>query len=492
MYFNVPRTLGEAPSNASPTTWPVKPRRPSGIFDQFPVGEWRLDVKKQAKIDELAEQVVRSWGSVVPIRKIQLLGHTDDTGDLDFNDRLGTQRAESVKAELAADIERRSRALSTTIDRRLTIETYSRGKREPITLNHAKRASNRRVEVFLFVSRTKTDSPTPIEDNTRRPVPVPTPIPQRPDPRIPWPTWRPQPTPIPTPWKPWWPVVPPGGATPGGRGSGALDWITTSLKAGAASLGIVVSGGVWALRKATLQNAFDAAWLVFQIEEGGLPKLMGLAGEAALEAILPDVLGIDPKFVLNLNSVELDFPVIDLINPFKPISVKNYGALSTLTGKALEDSLVSRYKNDFLDMLLEDRGRDVDRKLDKCAKYLFDNQQSLRQRGVWPKGWRGTSVQQVRKYVQQETLLGIPNNHVQMVRKEVGRHLNQLRVSGKLPVDPKWIQQQTFRMIPAGVTSDDLSAILEATKHLPVAQYQRLHSEYDQLIRAQRAKRRRP
>src|SRR4030095_2256438 len=144
-------------------------------------------------------------------------------------------------------------------------------------------------------------------------------------------------------------------------------------------------------RTPTLQHAIDAAWLVFQIEEAPLKTLVGLAGEAALEAILPDVFGLDPKQIFNLNNLVTSFPVLDLIAPSGVYSVKTYGIVSKLVGKELKSSILSKYKNDFLDMVFSGPG--ADSRLDRCARYLFENQQALRQRGVWPKGVRGTTEQ---------------------------------------------------------------------------------------------------
>jgi hypothetical protein len=185
----------------------------------------------------------------------------------------------------------------------------------------------------------------------------------------------------------------------------------------------------------------------------------------------------------------IDFPVLDLITPSGVFSVKTYGIVSTLVGKELESSILLKYKGDFLSMLLGGQHHPAaDPALDKCAKYLFEKQQELRQSGLWPKGLRGTSEQQIRDYVQREAFLVIPTDHVQMVRTAIGEHLDQLRLSGKLQVDPKWIQDQTFRILPGGVKSTDLSGMVEASRHLPKEQNERLWNENAELIRRRRAR----
>jgi hypothetical protein len=347
------------------------------------------------------------------------------------------------------------------------------------------------VEAFLATAAMKQPPPVPPQP------PVPPPITGHPPPyvppiivppRIPWPHWTP---PRPQGGVP--PVDPrPRGSPPptipsSGPGSGIVDWLKTSLGAGATVLGIAYSGSMWAIRGVTLQKALDAAWLVFQIEEGGLKSLVGLAGEAALEAILPDILGIDPKYVRNLNELATSFPVLDLISARGVYSVKTYGIVSKATGQELIDQIVSKYKNDFLNMVLDQTGA-FGKPMEKCVRLLFENQDALRAKGQWPSALRGRTEQAIRKYIQEEGLLVIPSDHVQPARRGLGKHLNEMRLSGKLPgANPLWIQKQVFR-IQGGVSSTDLSGIVESTKHLPKEQYDRLHREFDAVIRARKRK----
>lgn len=74
------------------------------------------------------------------VSRIRVVGHTDDTGRPDYNDRLAAGRADSVAAYLAA----RGIALD-----QLTIESYA--AKRPIATNRtaAGRQLNRRVEVSL-------------------------------------------------------------------------------------------------------------------------------------------------------------------------------------------------------------------------------------------------------------------------------------------------------------------------------------------------------
>ena len=56
-----------------------------------------LDPRLADEVRMFAEQLVRSWASAAPIRRVLLVGHTDDTGGPDFNLKLGKDRAEAVR-----------------------------------------------------------------------------------------------------------------------------------------------------------------------------------------------------------------------------------------------------------------------------------------------------------------------------------------------------------------------------------------------------------
>jgi outer membrane protein OmpA-like peptidoglycan-associated protein len=482
------------PADASPTTQQVKPPRAMPIFSEFEFAKATLNDGMKTQIAQLADQIVRSWRGAVPIRRVVLVGHTDDAASPDFNLKLGTARADAVKAKLAADLAGRMRTLSSSIDRRITIETETRGLTQPITSDRARRSLNRRVETFVYSSMLKKQVPPPPPPviTGQRPPQHPTYTPP-PDPVvIPWPQWKPRLPQAPT-WdlSKWWPKgAPPPSGGGSGSGSGIADYIKTSMMAGAGALGIVYSGSVWVIRGITLEKAIEAAWIAIQIETGGFRAAVGAAGEAVLEAVLPDVLRIDPSRVLNLNNKVANFPILDLISARGVYVVKTYAVVSSKFGAELLDQVVSKYKNDFFAMIFDQGPRDT--RMDDCVKYLFEHQADLRRDGQWPTSWRGTTEQSIRKYVQQEGMMVIPKDHVQPARRALGKHLNEMRVSGKLRgVDVEWIQKQIFRIDHAGLTTKDLGGLVEATQHLPAKVYEKYHQEHDQLIRARRARARR-
>lgn len=269
------------------------------------------------------------------------------------------------------------------------------------------------------------------------------------------------------------------------------DWAAGSVTAAATFLGLTASIGLRALGKVSLEDAIEAAWIVFQIEQGGLKALYGLAGEAAAEAILKYTLGVDPSRIINLNSIAANFPVLDLTSPGGFISVKVKGVAGKLTGKALEDAIDSAYVNDFYNMLVGDHPR-AKRKLDKAAKLLFDNRRTLQNVRALPDDLKDFTEKGIRKYIQEKGLLQIPDDHVQMVRRGLGKKLAARLKNNKKILDSLGIKNDTQlaayvnshidRIKSLPVKSTDLIIMAEAAAaHLPAAQVERLKKDLDKL-----------
>jgi outer membrane protein OmpA-like peptidoglycan-associated protein len=72
--------------------------------------------------------------------EVRIMGHTDNTGSDELNDRLSLQRAQSVRSYLVA------RGVRSD-----AVQVMGRGEREPVADNSTEsgRAKNRRVEIFL-------------------------------------------------------------------------------------------------------------------------------------------------------------------------------------------------------------------------------------------------------------------------------------------------------------------------------------------------------
>ena len=88
------------------------------------------------ELDAISE-VYEEWQDET---NVEIIGHTDNVGGQDYNQKLSTQRAESVSSILAQNDVSRSR-----------IKAYGRGEIEPMMSNNTSkgRASNRRVEIMI-------------------------------------------------------------------------------------------------------------------------------------------------------------------------------------------------------------------------------------------------------------------------------------------------------------------------------------------------------
>jgi hypothetical protein len=246
---------------------------------------------------------------------------------------------------------------------------------------------------------------------------------------------------------------------------------------------------------AAMEKALEAAWIVIQITEAEPKALIGLAGEAAAEALLGELLGVDPKLIRNLNNIEANFPVVDLISPRWIASVKTRGVLSTLTRSELTDQLRSQYTSDLLDIV--GRNRKAQEKLDLAADALFRNKRRLA--GSWPRDLTDTSRAGIRRYIQEKSLLLVPNDHVQSLRKTLGSDLyrrlnNDKSLLAELGIRQgndralaKYITRQIKRIAPMGVSSSDLRMIVETARtHLPADVTRQWRPLVDEISRQRR------
>lgn len=87
-----------------------------------------------------AAAVLNQYGN----SRVDVIGHTDNTGEADYNMRLSKKRADSVAAILMANGVSGSR-----------IAAYGRGEEAPVAsnLNAEGRAQNRRVEIIITPTR---------------------------------------------------------------------------------------------------------------------------------------------------------------------------------------------------------------------------------------------------------------------------------------------------------------------------------------------------
>jgi outer membrane protein OmpA-like peptidoglycan-associated protein len=159
-----------------PTTIRVQP---FFVLDRFLHNQARLMPFHTPMIDRLASHVVASWRTPQPVRTIRLVGHTDPTGREAYNLALGLRRAQAIRSELMAAIER----LSPGLTQQMNIIPQSLGETRPVRTDQTAegRARNRRVVVFLSSVGTAPtppgSGPTPPPSGALPPTPPPSPSP---------------------------------------------------------------------------------------------------------------------------------------------------------------------------------------------------------------------------------------------------------------------------------------------------------------------------
>jgi outer membrane protein OmpA-like peptidoglycan-associated protein len=123
----------------------------------------RANIKKES--NELLDGIAKVMKDHPELTKIEVQGHTDNTGKAQHNKTLSQQRADSVKRALTR------RGIE---DRRLTAVGY--GQEKPIADNDtdAGKAKNRRVQ-FVILEKKAVDAPKPDQKQGKAPPPPPAP-----------------------------------------------------------------------------------------------------------------------------------------------------------------------------------------------------------------------------------------------------------------------------------------------------------------------------
>jgi len=104
---------------------------------KFPVDEDALSPEAEARLSELVQRLKAENRNVY----LEIQGHTDATGDAEYNERLGAARAEAVRRFLSRD--------GIALNRMATI---SYGEESPVAPNETPegRAQNRRVAIVVL------------------------------------------------------------------------------------------------------------------------------------------------------------------------------------------------------------------------------------------------------------------------------------------------------------------------------------------------------
>ena len=108
----------------------------SGLL--FDLDSYQLQQATQSNLDQLAKTLNKSEDTDILIE-----GHTDSSGEDDYNQKLSEKRAREVENYLASQAVKGSR---------ITTEGY--GEKQPLTSNETStgRSSNRRVEVAIYAN----------------------------------------------------------------------------------------------------------------------------------------------------------------------------------------------------------------------------------------------------------------------------------------------------------------------------------------------------
>jgi OOP family OmpA-OmpF porin len=133
-----PKPAPEAPK-PKPKPKPVAEKVTFAADVNFDFDKSNLKPEGRSKLDDLANKI-----KAMNLEVVIAIGHADEIGTHEYNDKLSVRRAESVKAYLVSKGVEPNR-----------VYTEGKGKRQPIASNKTKegRAKNRRVEIEVIGTR---------------------------------------------------------------------------------------------------------------------------------------------------------------------------------------------------------------------------------------------------------------------------------------------------------------------------------------------------
>jgi outer membrane protein OmpA-like peptidoglycan-associated protein len=272
------------------------------------------------------------------------------------------------------------------------------------------------------------------------------------------------------------PVPRPQGQTLPGSRTGISQWLKDALSGVAQMAGIAISGLIAAIPASVLEEAIEAAWLVFQLEKLPANSLVGTAGERAAQVIAKWALeraGVSGK-VFDVNTLRKNFPGIDLLTTSRPYSVKTYGVFAQSL-----DNVKSSYKQDILKIISPERRHFLYQ--ERVANALLGARAQLTTAGVWPASLSGAvTKEQVFKYIRDTTVFMFPADHFMVMRGHMGAELFGMYKKGlAIPgipagladndVAPRISKFIVERIQSSGVKSTDLRLMVDVARRLPDA-----------------------
>lgn len=257
------------------------------------------------------------------------------------------------------------------------------------------------------------------------------------------------------------------------------EWIKTGISGVAKIANVGISAGMSILPALVLEKAIRHA---FELRRLARNTWVGLAGELAAEMVAEWFLSKSGGGkVFNLNSIRKNYIGLDLITSREPISVKVYGIRSKFTGAELEKQLASRYKKDVLKLI---GSHDLDKRFQKkIAVRLIKDRDIIQKAGVSPTALSGVVTpdkpDNVIKFIRENSVLGVPDDHVQLIHRNVGNHLLEMYKKGGLPgiqvglsdnaAAPLISKMLSERVRSIGIKSTDIQLLLDVAERLPSA-----------------------
>jgi outer membrane protein OmpA-like peptidoglycan-associated protein len=169
---NTEKAIGAAVAKGSPALSVSSMQ--CDIIDEFDFDSFILKLSHEPMLVKAAKAIIASLKTATPVRKVELVGHTDKSGREKYNEGLGQQRADNTKKYFIELIEWLQPGASSGI----VFNATSKGEKEA---KFSIPAKNRRVEIcYPKVPVSPTPVPTPVvpadpcatfTPNTTLPVP---------------------------------------------------------------------------------------------------------------------------------------------------------------------------------------------------------------------------------------------------------------------------------------------------------------------------------
>lgn len=114
----------------------IKVTFPGGIL--FPTGKWTLNQNAKSELSQFATSLLQN-----PLTDVRIIGYTDNTGGMDINTKVSTNRADAVMQYLINSGVKANRLFAQG----LPMQDYVASNATP-----EGRAQNRRVEIYVYAS----------------------------------------------------------------------------------------------------------------------------------------------------------------------------------------------------------------------------------------------------------------------------------------------------------------------------------------------------